>query len=184
MGRPSALTPARHQAIIGAVTRGLSPERAAQASGVHPRTYYGWMARGEADLDDNHPDPDAYTLSQLRALAADQDIDLAHLGRRPTKTRVAALIVVPTIYSQFYQDLKRADAKGEDYALAQAIRTGGEQWTFWVTLLERRFPERWARMSGENAGRNTGEGHGSGVSPETALEAGKARLKVVQRGAG
>ena len=183
MGRPSALTPERHQAIVAAVQRTMSPERAAQAVGVHPRTYYGWMARGEADLTDNHPDPAAYTLAQLRALAADQGIDLTHLGKRPAKTRVAALITVPTIYSQFFQDIRKADAQGEDYALAQAIRTGSEQWTFWMTLLERRFPERYARMTGENAGRDTGVTPAGGVSPETALEAGRVRLKIVEGGA-
>jgi len=184
MGRPSALTPERHQAIVGAVKRGMSPERAAQATGVHPATYYGWMARGHTDLTDNHPDPASYTLAQLRALAADQDIDITYLGRRPSKARVSALVVIPTRYSEFYEDVKRSDAQGEDYALAQAIRTGGEQWTFWMTLLERRFPERWARMTGENAGRDIAAAQGGAVSPETALEAGRARLKVVQGGAG
>jgi transposase len=180
MGRPTSLTPERHQAIVNAVKRGLSPERAAEATGVHARTYYGWMQRGQDDLEGNHPDPGDYTLKQLRALAADQDIELP---TRITKKDAATLITVPTIYSQFFRDVKTADALGEDYAIAQLHRTIQDSWQGWMTLLERRWPQRWARVS-TNPEQRQQETPTPVSSAQEALEAGKARLKVVEGGAG
>lgn len=46
MGRPSKLTPTRHAEIVRKIATGAYAHIAAQASGVHPATYYQWMGRG------------------------------------------------------------------------------------------------------------------------------------------
>ena len=47
MGRPTKLTPERHQQIIEYLRLGLTQEQAALAAGIHPGTLYRWLQRGD-----------------------------------------------------------------------------------------------------------------------------------------
>lgn len=52
LGRPPLeITPERHKKIVDFVKLGNFPEIAAQASGISPRQYYRWMARGRLEPD-------------------------------------------------------------------------------------------------------------------------------------
>lgn len=48
-GRPCKLTPEVHGKIVGEVGRGIFPWVAARMAGIAPRTFYEWMAAGDAD---------------------------------------------------------------------------------------------------------------------------------------
>ncbi len=43
-GRPSKLTPELTKRIVTGIRAGAYPEVAARAAGIHPSTYYAWMA--------------------------------------------------------------------------------------------------------------------------------------------
>ena len=175
MARPTKLSPQVQDTILGLIRKGLNPERAAHAAGVAPSTFYRWMRDGEHPAP---PDPDDYTLPQLRAIAADQDISLDHLGRRPTRRQVAALLEAPTPFRQFRESVKRAEAEAEAFILERCRTVGGDDWRMWMTILERRF-DGWARPVGQP------ESSPSGLPDRAAaLAQGKAVLKVLDGGAG
>jgi hypothetical protein len=48
-GRPDKLTPEVQAKIVNAMAAGNYAETSAQAAGIDPRTFYNWMARGEAE---------------------------------------------------------------------------------------------------------------------------------------
>lgn len=51
------------------------------------------------------------------------------------------------IYVQFLQELKKAEVEGEAAAINQIVKAAQEgTWQAAAWLLERRFPERWARI--------------------------------------
>tara|TARA_R110000824_G_scaffold111857_1_gene260653 strand:+ start:1745 stop:2179 length:435 start_codon:yes stop_codon:yes gene_type:complete len=52
MGRKSLLTPDRIKKICDAISVGATYEIAAGYAGIHVRTLYGWMAKGEKGEDD------------------------------------------------------------------------------------------------------------------------------------
>jgi len=170
MPRNSKLSPERQALILGLVRKGLSPEKAARAAGVSPTTYYRWMQQG---ANPGHPDPQNYTLPQLRAIAAAQDVDLEPLGPRPTRAQVAGLVEAPTPFREFRESIKRAEAEGEGYALERCIQAGGTMWQMWAWILERRFG--WVRPEPVQEAQPT---RGS-VDPVAALELGRLRLKVL-----
>jgi hypothetical protein len=53
-----------------------------------------------------------------------------------------------SIYAEFRQVIKEAEAEAEIEAVAQ-VRAGGKGWQAPMTWLERKFPSRWARMTRE-----------------------------------
>ena len=172
IGRPSKLTPQVQETILGLIRQGLNPERAAHASGISPTTFYRWMQEG---ANPGHPNPADYTLPQLRAIAADQDIDLGPLGARPTRRQAAALVENPTPFREFRQSVKRAEAEAEAHVLGRCILAGGDSWQMWMTILERRFG--WARPIGQPEASPAG-----GIDRAAALEQGKVVLKVLEGG--
>lgn len=51
------------------------------------------------------------------------------------------------IYVQFLHELKKAEIEGEAAAINQIVKAAQEgNWTAAAWMLERRFPERWARV--------------------------------------
>lgn len=79
MGRPSKLTPETHAAIVADVEGGSYPEVAAEIAGVDRRTFYKWMARGEADGSDDEGEPYRrfrHAVTQARAKAERMMVDI------------------------------------------------------------------------------------------------------------
>lgn len=59
MGRPTKLTDELQEKICGYIADGNYPETAAQACGINPGSYYGWMKHGRefaADVPDDYED--------------------------------------------------------------------------------------------------------------------------------
>ncbi len=48
-------------------------------------------------------------------------------------------------YVLFANAIKNADARAESLGVQMAQQTGKTDWKFWMTFLERRFPDRWGR---------------------------------------
>ena len=53
MARPTKLTEQTHEAIVLAVRKGNYVETAAEAVGITATTFYRWMERGEADVEND-----------------------------------------------------------------------------------------------------------------------------------
>ena len=172
-GRPLTLTPALQERIVDLVKGGLAPERAAQSVGVGRTTYYRWMQQG---AEEHHPDPTAYTLPQLRKMAADQHVPLGNLGPKPTRAAIANLLTAPSPFRDFRHAIKTAEAAAEGYILGRCIAAGGDDWRMWMTILERRFG--WVRPEQEQ---QPAAGQGT-VDPHQAIAGARARLLALQGG--
>jgi hypothetical protein len=136
-GRPTTLTDPRQEQIVGFIRQGLAPEVAAQACGVSRSAFYGWTRRGRDDRE-KHPDPTLYTRHQLKAIAADQNVDLTDLTK-PTRQQVATRLYQPTRVSDFVDAVEKAQAEAQSYILARCVQAGQDDWRMWMTILERRF---------------------------------------------
>ena len=71
MGRPTKLTAETSQTILDVIAAGGTVAVAAQVAGVHRGTIYRWLRRGEQEATATEAalDPDAYTATDLRAIA-------------------------------------------------------------------------------------------------------------------
>jgi hypothetical protein len=125
-GRPSALTPEIEGQILSMLRQGLPLAVAAEASGVHRDTVFGWVERGD-DEDGEHrafyaPFSDAY---------------------RKAKAQGAAYLH-GLVFEAARGDKKAKRAKNDDgtpktiKSRMSPMRVGAAQW-----LLARRFPEHY-----------------------------------------
>lgn len=122
-GRPTKLDVDLTQRILDAVLEGNYLETAAQAAGIGKTTLYRWLRRGDdaealvaEHLDEDQAGADAY-----------EHLDPAEWP-----------------YLDFRHALKSAEAFAETELLRRTI-TGGRGWQAYMTVLERRHPERWGR---------------------------------------
>jgi len=173
-GRPTKLTPERGDSIIATLEQGVPLNLTALAHGVHRDTIMGWVRRGDEDHDTNHPDPDTTTMAQLRALAAAQDVDLP--AGRLTKAKVAQLVTIPTVFSDFSDRYKAAQGRAFIYIIQEARRCGKDDWKFWITLGERLFPDQLARRW------QPPQEEGPGMTAEQVAADGELVLKVLEGG--
>lgn len=125
-GRPTKLTAELQERILDAILGGAYLETAAQAAGINKSQLYRWLRRAE-DLEavaleqavaDDAGEPDVYSQT---------DVD-------------------EWIYLDFRHALKSAEAFAE-VGLLERVRGAGLGWQAFMTVLERRFPERWGRRA-------------------------------------
>ena len=116
MARPTKLTPDRQKRICDNVRLGLSYERAALAAGITEQTLLNWRQRAEAERE-----------------------RLTQKGTRKRKREAP--------YVEFLGELELSEAQAEQLLIAkiQKAATDGK-WTAAAWILERRHPERWARL--------------------------------------
>jgi transposase len=77
MGRPTKLNEHTHEAIVTAVRAGNYVETAAQAAGIDTATFYRWMERGEADIENDVDTPfRGFCEAVQKAKAESEKIDL------------------------------------------------------------------------------------------------------------
>ena len=145
MSRRTKLTPDRSDVIVEAITKGATREVAALASGVSERVLYIWLARGESELE-VELDPDDHRLAELRDIARTRQIPL-HGARKKTAIAEQINAAGGTIYVQFFQDVKRAEAVAELHAIDMLFEVGSDDWRMWMTYLERTRARRWARKT-------------------------------------
>ena len=123
-GRPTKLTAVLQEQILDAVLAGNYIETAAQVAGINKTTLYRWLRRAE--------DLEAVALEQAR-------------GDEPEELDVYAHTdPAEWVYLDFRHALKSAEAFAE-VGLLERVRGAGEGWQAFMTVLERRHPERWGR---------------------------------------
>jgi transposase len=77
MGRPTKLNEQTHEAIVTAVRAGNYVETAAAAAGITATTFYRWMERGEADIENDAQSPFRdFREAVEKAKAESEKIDL------------------------------------------------------------------------------------------------------------
>lgn len=82
MGRPTKLNEQTHETIVAAVRAGNYVETAAKAAGIDPATFYRWMERGEADIENDVASPfREFCEAVEKAKAESEKIDLDHIAK-------------------------------------------------------------------------------------------------------
>lgn len=170
MARPSKLTPQIRDRVAEAIRAGAYRATAAQLVGIAPRTITDWEKRGETEAADV-VNPDTTTLVELRQMCRDANQPVS--GNKAT---LAERLIGSSPYAQFSQAIKDAEALSEVEWLEKIAEIGvGEglekrtvvtrteaggavtvtetveyvnrpRWTAFAWLLERRHPEKWARL--------------------------------------
>lgn len=128
-GRPSKLNQELIDRILPVVLEGNYLETAAQAAGIDKTTLYRWLRKAD----------------DLMARAVEH-LDDAELEEHGANAVYDVLDPSEWVYLDFRHALKSAEAFAETELLRKALRRGAEQpWQAYVTVLERRHPERWRR---------------------------------------
>lgn len=126
LGRPPTfLETSKQKVMIKALTMGLPPERACDAAGVSPRTYYRLMAKGERiQLQAEKEAVERYGIEE-RWLEFVEPVDTAECS--------------------FCQAIKKSVAEFHLRCAEKVESPGDTQWQAFMTKLERRDPEHWGR---------------------------------------
>lgn len=117
-GRPTKLTPERHDRIVELVKHGNTIEVAAAATGIDQRSYYHWMAIGKAIVNEYGPDSEEWdtTLTEHQK----------NCGR-------------------LFQAIRVAASEAEATAVLHLRSAMPKHWQAALAWLERRHPDRWKR---------------------------------------
>lgn len=49
------------------------------------------------------------------------------------------------IYRKFYEEIEKADSRGEAYLFDKMMEVGKEEWQMYMTILERKYPDRFGK---------------------------------------
>ena len=141
MPRPSKITQERIDAITGAIQNGHYKITAAGLAGIDRQTLDNWLAKGESEANEKPLNPEDFSKPELITEAESRGI--IPIG---TKAKIAeAINGQRSMFLDLFDAYKKAYAEGEALALSEAVRTGREDWHFWMTYLERTRPQRWGR---------------------------------------
>ncbi len=125
MPRPTKLTPAIHKAIVLEITEGQYAKNAAALSGVSESAFYGWIRRGEAEVE--------------RLDAGLTDEQRVEAGAPAAKDEAR--------YVQFLVSVKGAEAQAERDSVRAVRRAANDSWQAAAWYLERKFKDRWGRSA-------------------------------------
>lgn len=148
-GRPTKLTPALVEMLLDAILEGAYIETAAQAVGINKTTFYRWLRKAE--------ELEAVAMEQLTEEQLDEAAEAAVYDVTDPDVWV---------YLDFRHAVKSAEAFAEIELLRRVTRPGAVPWQASMTVLERRFPERWARRDK--------------VQHEGAIDLGRPRVVVLE----
>ena len=128
-GRPTKLTPALQKRIVQAIRRGCYVETAAALAGVHKDTFYSWLKKGAKDEGEKvYRD---FNAAVEKALAESERDDLAVIEKA----------------SRGYEVVKTKVVTYKDGTTEETTeRSTKFDWQAAAWRLERRFPERWAKI--------------------------------------
>lgn len=124
MGRPLKLDAATSKDLVDAITGGADVASACAAAGIGERTFYTWMAEGEA------PEPAPPASRAKKALAA-YELALSEYAERE-------------VYRQFRQAITRARGAVRARATAYWLMHFKTDWRACAEYLARTDPEHWA----------------------------------------
>lgn len=128
-GRPTKLVPALQKRIVQAIRRGAYIETAAALAGVHKGTFYTWLKLGAKDEGEKlYRD---FNAAVEKALAESERDDLAVIEKA----------------SRGYEVIKTKIVTYKDGTVEETTeRSAKFDWQAAAWRLERRFPERWAKI--------------------------------------
>lgn len=145
-GRPTKLTPDRHQSIVSKIRQGVPIEVVARASGVHPDSFYYWIERGEEDK--RHDNRSIYSDFSDDILRARDELE-AELAEKWKKIATEGLERIKQVYKEKviedgdggYEVVKYLDSEVREIV-------GGGDWRGISEFMLRRYNERWNRKEG------------------------------------
>ncbi|OGG56630.1 MAG: hypothetical protein A3F84_08380 [Candidatus Handelsmanbacteria bacterium RIFCSPLOWO2_12_FULL_64_10] len=128
-GRPSKLNPALQKRIVQAIRRGCYVETAAALAGLHKDTFYAWLKKGaQEDGEKIYRD---FSAAVEKALAESERDDLAVIEKA----------------GRGYEVTKEKTVVYKDGSVETTTETSTRfNWQAAAWRLERRFPERWAKI--------------------------------------
>lgn len=154
---PDSLTVDVISRIISYTLQGAPPTTAARASGIHERTLKRWMQRAEKALETAEAELDrriAAEADENRSVDGDESSeksrDAEDGDEKPSNQAVSELSVLDLVHHndklvvQLALAIDTAEARCE-LRLLRKIAKGGRDWKANMTILERRFSERWAK---------------------------------------
>ena len=143
MARRTKLTPEVQRRICDNIRLGMTYERAAVCAGVCEKTFYVWKAKGEQARSGKH-------VQFLQALqAAETEGEQRHLAT----IKAAALGG-----REFTETATDYDARGKVVKAKTTVKHVLPQWQAAAWILERRHPQRWAKLEKrEVSGKDGGE---------------------------
>ena len=164
MLNPTALNPEVASRILAYIVEGANVKTAARAAGIHEISFKRWMKRAEKALEIAEAEFDRVVAEAEREAAEaeakkrtvdgdgdpDSDRDAEDGDEKPSNQAVSELSILNFIPSedrvvvQFYLAVDTAEARCE-LRLLRKIAKGGRDWKANMTILERRFSERWAK---------------------------------------
>lgn len=127
-GRPRKITPEVTERVVDAILEGAYIETAAGVVGIAKSTLYRWLRKGE----------------ELEAIAAEHAVE-NELGEEADVYELTD----PSDWG--YLDFRHAVKSAEYYAelellrLTKRVAIAGGAWQAFITVLERRHPDRWGR---------------------------------------
>lgn len=151
MGRTSKLTPSVSKRLENALRNGSYVGPACAHAGVAPATYYAWLDRGRSELK---------RIEQAERA-------LQELPNRRAKARRAAAVKacgpLPSErpYLEFLEAATRASADAELHAVGRLVSAMKDDWRAALAYLERRYPDRWRRVSSTTVAPRDDSGTGS-----------------------
>ena len=114
MGRHSKLTEEREKLILEEIRAGSFHKIACQRAGISDSTFRNWMNRGKKELE-----------------------RVAQSPRRRIRRK-------ERIYTDFFQNVLKAEAFSESELVKLWRRAAPEDWRAAAEFLARRYPERWS----------------------------------------
>lgn len=126
-GRPTKLTAAVSREIVDAIATGVPSDTAAACAGVHPRTFYEWLAAGRK--------PDASKVHRQFAQA---------VTRARARAEATMLDVIRRHAVGFEVTESRAVRKANGATETSFIKREFKSWEAAAWILAHRNPRRWA----------------------------------------
>lgn len=174
-GRYSNLTITRCKNIVGAIQMGNYVVTACEYAGIGRATYYGWVNRGEVELDRVHSLPRTNLEDIMNQFDGKDPNDIDDKTGMPKDKgtveymwahRPRQFDPVEWPYVVFNHLVERAQAAAEVRAVANVMAAGQTQWQAAMTWLERTRPERYGR---KDQVQHTGVQGGAPIRTETVV---------------
>lgn len=112
-GRPTKLTPERHDGIVRALKVGTYLCTAAALVGISESTLRDWLRRGARDADEGRATPYAALLADVEVAQAESEVtDLALITKAAAADWKAAAWKLSRLYPERYSERRQLEVSG------------------------------------------------------------------------
>lgn len=142
-GRNTDLTPLKEHIILKAIKLGLTIDRAASLAGVGASTIYQWKRYGNEDAAERRPNWRKYKTFT-------ENLKLASIHGELEKLRLVNEAAEGGVPIREVKTKVRVNPKtGKETVLCKEtkMKSTSPSWQAAMTLLERRYPERWGKVA-------------------------------------